>query len=88
MKAKALELRPRLLPQSSLGKAVNYFQNEYEPLVGCLRNGKFEIDDNLCENSIRPVAVGRKRWLFLGHPDAGWRSAVIYSIIITAKTPG
>ena len=85
MKAKALELQPRLLPQSSLGKAVSYLQNEYEPLVGYLRDGKFEIDNNLCENSIRPVAVGRKRWLFLGHPDAGWRSAVIYSIIISCR---
>ena len=88
MKVKALEIQPRLLPQSSLGKAVSYFQNEYEPLVRYLRDGKFEIDNNLCENSIRPVAVGRKRWLFLGHPDAGWRSAVINSIIISCRRRG
>jgi transposase len=88
MKAKGLELQPRLLPQSSLGKAVSYFQNEYEALVGYLRDGRFEVDNNLCENSIRPVAVGRKRWLFLGHPDAGWRSAVIYSILISCRRRG
>ncbi len=53
-----------------------------------LENGIFEIDNNLCENSIRPVAVGRKRWLFLGHPDAAWRSAVIYSIIMSCRRRG
>ena len=88
MKAKALELQPRLRPQSRLGKAVSYLQNEYEPLVGYLRDGRFEIDNNGCENCLRPVAVGRKRWLFLGHPDAGWRSAVIYSILISCRRRG
>jgi transposase len=88
MKAKACELQPKLLPKSSLGKAISYFLDEYEPLLGYLREGKFEIDNNLCENSIRPVAVGRKRWLFLGHPEAGWRSAVIYSIIISCRRRG
>ena len=88
MKTKTLELQPRLLPQSSLAKAISYFLNEYEPLLGYLRNGEFEIDNNLCESSIRPVAVGRKRWLFLGHPEAGWRSAVIYSMIISCRRRG
>jgi hypothetical protein len=73
MKAKALELQPTLLPQSTLGKALNYFLHEYEALTGYLRDGRFEIDNNLVENAIRPTAVGRKRWLFLGHPQAGWR---------------
>jgi transposase len=81
MKEKADELKPSLLPQSSLGKAVNYFINDYDAVKGYLEDGRFEIDNNLIENSIRPAAVGRRRWLFIGHPDAGWRSAVIYSII-------
>jgi transposase len=87
MKARALELRarPRFLPQSSLGKAVNYFLNEYTALVGYLRDGQFEIDNNLVENDVRPSAVGRRRWLFIGHPDAGWRSAVIYTIIQSCR---
>jgi transposase len=85
IKTKAEELRPGLLPQSSLGKAISYFLNEYQPMVGYLRHGNFEIDNNLCENSIRPIAVGRKRWLFLGHPDAAWRSSVIYSIIMSCR---
>jgi transposase len=85
MKAKADQLKPVLLPKGTLGKAVNYFINEYEALLGYLRDGRFEIDNNLIENSIRPTAVGRRRWLFIGHPDAGWRSAVIYSILVSCR---
>jgi len=88
LKARADELKPRLLPQSTLGKAVNYFLNEYDALRGYLRDGRFEIDNNLVENAIRPTAVGRRRWLFIGHPDAGWRSAVIYSIIVSCRRRG
>jgi transposase len=90
MKWRALELRanPRLLPKSSLGKAVNYFLNEYTALVGYLRDGHFCIDNNLVENDVRPSVVGRKRWLFIGHPDAGWRSAVIYTIIQSCRRRG
>jgi hypothetical protein len=88
LKARAEDLRPRVLPQSTLGKAVNYFLDEYDALVGYLRDGRYEIDNNLVENDIRPTAVGRKRWLFIGHPDAGWRSAVIYSLIVSCRRRG
>jgi hypothetical protein len=88
LKTRAEELRPRVLPQSTLGKAVSYFLDEYEALVGYLRDGRFEIDNNLVENDIRPTAVGRKRWLFIGHPHAGWRSAVIYSLIVSCRRRG
>jgi hypothetical protein len=70
LKTRAEELNPALLPKSTLGKAVNYFLNEYQALTGYLRDGRFEIDNNLVENAIRPTAVGRRRWLFIGHPDA------------------
>jgi len=85
LKSKALELEPKYLPKSSMGKAISYFLNDYEALIGYLRDGRFEIDNNLVENSIRPAAVGRRRWLFIGHPDAGWRSAVIYSIVTSCR---
>jgi transposase len=88
MRARAEELKPLLLPKSTLGKAVNYFINEYEALQGYLRDGRYEIDNNLIENSIRPTAVGRRRWLFIGHPEAGWRSAVIYSILVSLRRRG
>ena len=57
-------------------------------LVGYLRDGRFEIDSNLVENDVRPSAVGKRRWLFIGHPDAGWRSAVIYTIIQSCRRYG
>jgi transposase len=88
LKSKAEALHPSLLPKSTLGKAVSYFLNDYDALTGYLRDGRFEIDNNLIENSIRPTAVGRKRWLFIGHPDAGWRSAVIYSILVSCRRRG
>jgi transposase len=88
LQERAQQLQPKLLPQSTLGKAANYFLNEYTALLGYLRNGCFEIDNNLVENAIRPTAVGRRRWLFIGHPEAGWRSAVIYSILISCRRRG
>jgi hypothetical protein len=88
LKERAQELQPKLLPQSTLGQAVNYFLNECDALLRYLEDGRFEIDNNLVENDIRPTAVGRKRWLFIGHPDAGWRSAVIYSLLISARRRG
>jgi hypothetical protein len=81
IKAKAEELQPTLLPEGTLGKALDYFLHEYDTMTGYLRDRRFEIDKTLVENAIRLTAVGRKRWLFLGHPQAGWRSAVICSMI-------
>jgi transposase len=88
LKAKAEALQPTVLPKSTMGKAVSYFLDEYDALIGYLRDGRFEIDNNLIENDIRPTAVGRKRWLFIGHPHAGWRSAVIYSLIVSCRRRG
>jgi transposase len=88
LQTRAEELRPKLLPQSTMGKAVNYFLNEHKALHGYLRDGRFEIDNNLIENAIRPTAVGRRRWLFIGHPQAGWRSAVIYSLLLSCRRRG
>lgn len=85
LKTRAEQLQPIVLPQSSLGKAISYFLNDYHALIGYLNDGLFEIDNNLVENAIRPAAVGRKRWLFIGHPEAGWRSAVVYSILASCR---
>lgn len=88
LRERAEALQPQLLPQSSLGKAVSYLINEYQALIGYLEAGHYRMDNNLVENSIRIPAVGRRRWLFIGHPDAGWRSAVIYSLIISCRRRG
>jgi hypothetical protein len=93
-RAEAIRANPRVLPKSTLGKAVRYLLNEYTalvgylPLVGYLRDGRFQIDSNLVENDVRPSAVRKKRWLFIGHPDAGWRSAVIYTLIQSCRRYG
>lgn len=87
-RAETIRADPRVLPKSTLGKAVRYLLNEYTALVGYLRDGRFEIDSNNVENDVRPSAVGKKRWLFIGHPDAGWRSAVIYTLIQSCRRYG
>jgi transposase len=53
-----------------------------------LEHGEVEIDNNLVENAIRPTAVGKKNSLFIGHPEAGERRAVIYTLLISAKAQG
>ena len=71
-RAQACQAEARFRPQSSLGQAGSYLLNEYPALVGYLRDGRLEIDNHPVENEVRPSAVGRKRWLCIGHPDAGW----------------
>jgi hypothetical protein len=85
MKTRAEELQPKLLPKSTLGKALRYFLSEYDVLLVYLESPEYQIDNNLVENAIRPSCVGKKRWLFIGHPEAGWRSAVIYSILQSCR---
>jgi hypothetical protein len=50
-----------------------------------LEDGRVEIDNNATENDIRPSAVGKKNWLFVGSPEAGKRSAVMYTLLISAR---
>ncbi len=54
----------------------------------CARDGRLEIDNNLVENSIRPIAIGRKNYLFAGSHDAAQRAAMIYSLLGTCKLKG
>jgi hypothetical protein len=84
----AQALQPRLLPNSSLGKAVRYLINEDPALLGYGGCGAYRIDNNLVANSSRVPAVGRRRWLFIGHPAAGGRSAVIDSLIVSCRRHG
>jgi len=75
-------------PQSLMGKALSYALGQWEYLEVYMGDGRLEIDNNEVENAIRPTALGRKNWLFIGAEDAGWRSAVIYSIIQSCKANG
>ena len=84
----AVALRARVLPKSGLGKACTYLLDHWEPLTAHLRYSETRLDNNLIENAIRPSAIGKKNWLFVGHPDAGQRSAIIYSIVVSCQRHG
>src|SRR5690606_1471637 len=76
------------LPKSLMGKAIRYALGQWPMLCLFIGEGQVEIDNNLVENAIRPTAVGKKNWLFIGDKEAGWRSAVIYSIITSCRNRG
>lgn len=77
-----------VVPKSLTGKAVAYALNLWDRLIVYLENGELQIDNNSAENAIRPFAVGRKNWLFADTVDGAMASAVLYSIIETAKANG
>jgi transposase len=86
---RAMELvRRRTLPQGLLGQAIDYPLKRWEALNRFVDDGALEIDTNLLENSIRPSALGKKNWLFVGHPEAGERSAVIYTLLGSCRRHG
>lgn len=72
-------------PKSPLGKALHYTLARWERLTVYVTNGNLQIDTNLVENSIRPVAIGRKNYLFAGNHEAAQRSAILYSLFATCK---
>lgn len=80
----------RLLPASPLGKAIHYTLERWSGLERYAKSGSghIEIDNNGVENAIRPTAVGKKNWLFIGHPKAGQRSAILYTIIENCRLHG
>lgn len=82
------QLAARCRPKSKSGKACQYLFGQWEALLVQLEHGESEIDNNLIENAIRPSAVGKKNFLFIGSPEAGQRSAVIYSIIVSCERHG
>lgn len=77
-----------VLPKSLIGKAINYSLQRWDKLSLYATNGRLEIDNNLVENQIRPVAIGRKNYLFAGSHDAARRHAMLYSFIATCKLRG
>ena len=73
------------LPKSSIGQAIAYTLNLWPRLIRYIEDGRYQIDNNLTENSIRPVAIGRKNYLFAGSHEAAQRAAMIYSFMGTCK---
>jgi transposase len=81
-------LAPQVLPQSLLGKAVLYTLGQWPKLTTFLTHGEAPLDNNRCENAIRPFVVGRKGWLFSDTVPGAVASANLYSIVETAKANG
>jgi len=73
------------LPKSPLGMALQYTLGRWDKLNVYTLDGNLRIDNNLVENSIRPVAIGRKNYLFAGNHEAAQRSAMLYSLFATCK---
>jgi len=80
-----LKASHRHLPQSLLGQAIDYTLGQWSTLEIYLGDGRIEIDNNLVENAIRPTAIGKKNWLFVGAAEAGERSAIIYTVIESCR---
>ena len=78
----------RYLPQSLLGQAIDYALGQWQTLEVYLKDGRIELDNNLVENAIRPTAIGKKNWLFIGDADAGQRSAIIYTLVENCRRRG
>ena len=74
------------LSKEAIGKALLYASKELPQLEIYLSDGRVEIDNNLIENAIRPMAIGRKNYLFCGSHDAGDRAAIMYSFFASCKT--
>lgn len=83
-----LENYPKVLPQSPIGKAISYSLQRWDRLSLYTADGRLQIDNNLVENAIRPVAVGRKNYLFAGSHEGARRAAMLYSLLETCKRHG
>ncbi len=77
--------KPQVLPKSQIGKAINYTIERYESLLTYMNNGNLCIDNNPVENSIRPVAIGRKNYLFAHNDESAQNAAMIYTFMSICK---
>jgi len=80
--------RGKVLPKSPIGAAFEYCANRWDSLQNYLKDGRLEIDSNLIENAIRPLAIGRKNYLFAGSHEAAENIAMFYSFFGTCKKNG
>jgi len=85
IRAACLGLTNQLLPKSALGQAAAYTLNMWAKLRRCFDHAEVELSNNLVENSMRPVALGRKNWLHVGSPQAGPKVAAILSAVESCR---
>ena len=77
-----------VLGNSGIAKAIAYSRRRWPALRRVLDDGRYPLDNNPVENASRPIAIGRKNWLFAGSESAGRRAAATMSLIATAKANG
>ena len=75
----------RVTPKSALGQAIKYCRNQWSRLTMFLEDGRLEIDNNRSERAIKPFVIGRKNWMFAASMKGAKASAIVYSIVETAK---
>ncbi len=85
LEAWALNERESVMPKSPIGKALNYLVDHIRQLSRYVTDGRYLLDNNFIENSVRPLAVGRKNYLFCGNHDAAEESAIIYTFMGCCK---
>jgi transposase len=78
----------KVVPKSNIGKAIRYTLNQWTKIIKILDHGELQLDNNLIENKIRPLALGRKNYLFAGSHDGGQRVAMMYSFFGTCAAHG
>ena len=71
-----------------MGRAIRYTVNQWEKLMATINDGEIELSTNLAENSMRPVALGRKNWLHIGSRQAGPKVAAILSLVESCRRLG
>ena len=81
-------VRGQVPPRVLTGKALAYLDVQWPRFIRYLDDGRIEIDNNQCENAIRPFVLGRKAWLFADSPAGAQASARLYSLVETAKAVG
>src|SRR5271157_2636288 len=85
IRAQTLEAQTNALPQSGTGKAANYTLALWSKLTRFLEYPDLELSNNLAENSMRPIAIGRKNWIHIGSAQAGPKVAAILSVIESCR---
>lgn len=83
-----MQVKVKVPPKSKLMDAIKYFLNQWPFITAYLRHGKAEIDNNWIENENRPVALGRRNWLFMGNEDSGIINALWYTFVQSALING
>ena len=78
-------INPNIPPKSALGKATGYCKNQWPKLIRYIESGELNIDNNRAERAVKPFVIGRKNWLFSNTANGAKASAMLYSIIETAK---